>query len=134
MKKLLAVFIVLFAAASAHAADDALLSKAKAEGKVAFYANITAVEPIMKAFSADTGVQGGVHPDLDHQIRGHDPHRIRRPASSWPTSSRRPLPVLEMLKEKGVLASYRSPAAAGYPEWTQQGRHASSVSASSTSP
>jgi iron(III) transport system substrate-binding protein len=31
-----------------------------------------------------------------------------------------PLPVLDLLKEKGVLASYRSPAAAGYPEWTRK--------------
>ena len=57
MKKLLVVFTVLFAAASALAADNANLAKAKAEGKVAFYANITAVEPIVKAFSDDTGVK-----------------------------------------------------------------------------
>ena len=31
-----------------------------------------------------------------------------------------PLPVLELLKEKGVLAKYRSPAAANYPEWTRK--------------
>ena len=31
-----------------------------------------------------------------------------------------PLPVLELLKEKDVLASYRSPAATGYPEWTRK--------------
>ncbi len=28
-----------------------------------------------------------------------------------------PMPVLELLKEKGVLASYTSPAASGYPKW-----------------
>jgi iron(III) transport system substrate-binding protein len=31
-----------------------------------------------------------------------------------------PVPVLELLKQKGVLASYRSPAAAGYPDWTKK--------------
>jgi iron(III) transport system substrate-binding protein len=31
-----------------------------------------------------------------------------------------PVPVLELLKDKGVLASYRSPAAAGYPDWTKK--------------
>jgi iron(III) transport system substrate-binding protein len=30
------------------------------------------------------------------------------------------MPVLELLKERGILASYRSPAAAGYPEWTRK--------------
>jgi len=31
-----------------------------------------------------------------------------------------PLPVLDLLKARGVLASYRSPAAAGYPDWTKK--------------
>ena len=51
-------FLVLFAAAHAHAADQALLDKAGGEGRATFYANITAVEPIIKAFTADTGVKG----------------------------------------------------------------------------
>ena len=37
MKKLLSVFIVLFATVSAHAADDVLLGKARAEGKAVFW-------------------------------------------------------------------------------------------------
>ena len=44
------------AIAQAGAQDKAQLDKARAEGKAAFYANITAVEPIIKAFTADTGV------------------------------------------------------------------------------
>ncbi len=71
MKKLLAVFIILFAAANAHAADDALLSKARAEGKVAFYANITSVEPIMEDFHRRYRGEGGVHAGS-------------RPPNSWP--------------------------------------------------
>jgi iron(III) transport system substrate-binding protein len=31
-----------------------------------------------------------------------------------------PLPILELLKEKGILARYRSPAAAGYAQWTKK--------------
>ncbi len=31
-----------------------------------------------------------------------------------------PLPILEALKEKGVLAPYRSPSAAAYPEWARR--------------
>ena len=56
MKNLLAACIVLFAA-HANAAEKGLLDKARVEGRAAFYANITAVEPIMKAFAADTGVK-----------------------------------------------------------------------------
>jgi iron(III) transport system substrate-binding protein len=54
MKKIFITCLVLFAAVHAQAAEQALLDKAKAEGKAAFYANITAVEPIMKAFADDT--------------------------------------------------------------------------------
>lgn len=57
MKKIFIAFITLFAAAHAQAADHSLLDKAKAEGKAAFYANITAVEPLMNAFTADTDVK-----------------------------------------------------------------------------
>ena len=119
MKKLLAVFAVLFAAASAHAADDALLGKARAEGKVAFYANITAVEPIMKAFSADTGVQAeytriSTTKFVATAITEFDAGKFMADVVQGP------LPVLEMLKEKGMLATYRSPVAAGYPAWTRK--------------
>ena len=37
MKKLLVAFIVVFAAACAHAQDKALLDKARSEGRAAFY-------------------------------------------------------------------------------------------------
>jgi len=119
MKKLLVVFITLFAAASVHAADDALLSKAKAEGKVAFYANITAVEPIMKAFADDTGIQG-------EYTRISTTKFVATAITEFEAGKfmadvvQGPLPVLELLKEKGMLAPYRSPVAAGYPEWTRK--------------
>ena len=48
MKRALVAFAIVAAATLAQA-DNARLDKAKAEGKVAFYANITAVEPIMNA-------------------------------------------------------------------------------------
>ena len=119
MKKLLAVFIILFAAANVHAADDALLSKARTEGKVAFYANITAVEPIIKAFTADTGVQA-------EYTRISTTKFVATAITEFEAGKfmadvvQGPLPVLELLKEKGMLAPYRSPVAAGYPEWTRK--------------
>lgn len=119
MKKLIAMVVVLCAAASAHAADKALLDRAKAEGKAAFYANITAVEPIMKAFAADTGVKA-------EYSRISTTKFVATTITEFEAGKfmadvvQAPLPVLELLKEKGVLAAYRSPAAAGYPDWTRK--------------
>jgi iron(III) transport system substrate-binding protein len=119
MKKLLEVFFVFFVATSAHAADDALLSKARSEGEVAFYANITAVEPIIKAFSADTGVKA-------EYTRISTTKFVATAVTEFEAGKfmadvvQGPLPVLDLLKEKGMLASYRSPVAAGYPEWTRK--------------
>jgi len=122
MKKLLVAFIVLFAAVHAHAADDALLSKAKTEGKVAFYANITAVEPIVKAFSEDTGVKAeytriSTTKFVATAITEHEAGKFMADVIQGPQ------PVLDLLKAKGMLAAYRSPAAAGYPEWSRKDDH-----------
>jgi iron(III) transport system substrate-binding protein len=119
MKKLLAVFTVLCAVASAHAEDKGLLDKAKSEGTAAFYANITAVEPIMKAFTADTGVKAqytriSTTKFVATTITEFEAGRFMADVVQAP------LPVLELLKDKGVLAAYRSPAAAGYPDWTRK--------------
>ncbi len=119
MKKLLVAFIVLFAATSAHAADNAQPGKAKAEGKVAFYANITAVEPIMKAFTDDTGIKA-------EYTRISTTKFVATAITEFEAGKfmadvvQGPLPVLELLKEKGMLAPYRSPAAAGYPAWSSK--------------
>lgn len=119
MKKLFAALIFALACAPLHAADQALLDKARAEGRAAFYANITAVEPIIKAFSADTGIKG-------EYTRITSPRFVAIAITEFEAGKlqadvvQAPLPVLELLKEKGVLAPYRSPAAAGYPEWTNK--------------
>ncbi|MEJ5365035.1 MAG: hypothetical protein WHS86_08040 [Desulfosoma sp.] len=58
MKKILCLLLVFLVSSTALAQDPALPAKAKAEGEVNFYANITAIEPIVEAFSQDTGVKG----------------------------------------------------------------------------
>ena len=119
MKKILIVFIALFSAAHTQAADQALLNKAKTEGKAAFYANITAVEPIMKAFADDTGVKA-------EYTRISTAKFVATAITEFEAGKfmadvvQAPLPILELLKEKGILARYRSPAAAGYPQWTKK--------------
>jgi iron(III) transport system substrate-binding protein len=119
MKKLLAAILVLSAFSQAQAQDPASLERARAEGKASFYANITAVEPILKAFTADTGVKA-------EYTRISTAKFVATAITEFEAGKlmadvvQAPLPVLELLKEKGVLAAYRSPAAAGYPEWTRK--------------
>lgn len=118
MMKTLLVASLFVLGAAAQAQDQAQLEKARAEGKASFYANITAVEPIMKAFTADTGVTGeytriSTTKFVATAITEFEAGKLMADVVQGP------VPVLELLKEKGVLASYRSPAAAGYPDWTK---------------
>jgi iron(III) transport system substrate-binding protein len=119
MKKLLAVISLLCAAVAAQAQDPATLERARTEGKASFYANITAVEPILKAFGTDTGVKA-------EYTRISTAKFVATAITEFEAGKlmadvvQAPLPVLELLKDKGVLAPYRSPAAAGYPEWTRK--------------
>jgi iron(III) transport system substrate-binding protein len=120
MKKLaIASIVFLLSAANAHAAEANLLDRARAEGRAAFYANITAVEPIMKAFAADTGLKA-------EYTRIASPKFVATTITEFEAGKlladvvQAPMPVLELLKARGILARYRSPAAAGYPEWTRK--------------
>ena len=116
MKKLMVLVLSLFLVPSAFAADPA---KAEKEGKVNLYANITAIEPIMEAFTATTRVQG-IYTRVDTSkflatvLTEHDAGKLQADVLQGP------VPILEMLKEKGVLAPYKSSAAAGYPEWASK--------------
>lgn len=113
MKSLLVLVLSFFLVSNAFAAD---LAKAQQEGKVNLYANITAVEPIMEAFAAATRVPG-IYTRVDTSkflatvVTEHEAGKLQADVLQGP------VPILEMLKEKGVLASYKSPAAAGYPDW-----------------
>jgi iron(III) transport system substrate-binding protein len=120
MKTLLAAALaVVSTAAYTQAVDPALLERAKSEGRVAYYANITAIEPIMKAFSADTGIKGqytriSTTKFVATAITEFEAGRFMADVVQGP------LPVLEILKDKGMLASYSSKVTAGYPEWTRK--------------
>jgi iron(III) transport system substrate-binding protein len=103
---------------AARAADAAGLAQAKAEGQAVFYANITAVKPIMEAFEAATGVKG-VYTRISSSKFVSTVTTEFDAGKLLADVVQGPLPVLELLKEKGVLAPYRSPAAAGYPDWSK---------------
>ena len=116
MKRLLMLVLILAMAAPALAADQATVQKAKAEGKAVYYANITAIEPIMDAFQTATGVKG-------EYTRISTSKYLATVLTEFGAGKlmadvlQAPLPVMEMLKDKGVLASYTSPAASSYPAW-----------------
>ena len=119
MKKLFILLLALTLVPSAFAADTALVEKAKAEGQVSFYANMTAIQPIMDVFNAQTGLQGkytriSTSKFLPTVLTEFQAGKLMADVLQAP------LPVMEMLKAKGVLASYASPAAAGYPGWTRK--------------
>lgn len=101
---------------TAWAADASMLEAAKAQGKAVFYANITAVEPIMAAFEEKTGVVG----EYTRISSSKYIPTVLTEANAGKLLAdvlQAPLPMVELLKEHGVLASYRSPSAEGYPEW-----------------
>ena len=119
MKKIMILFLIVFMALCAYSADQALAEKAKAEGKVSFYANITAIEPIMKEFTKNYNVKGGytrisTSKFLATVLTEHQAGKLMADVLQSP------LPIMNLLKDKGVLASYQSPAAAGYPDWTRK--------------
>ena len=119
MKRLTILLVLLFIAPWTHSAEKVSIDKAKAEGKATFYANITAVEPIMEMFSKAYGVQAqytrvSTAKFVATVLTEHQAGKLLADVLQAP------IPVLEFLKDKGVLASYRSPAASDYPEWARK--------------
>src|SRR5512139_52616 len=122
MKRFYVLLVVLFLASQAYAAqppDKALVSKAQTEGRAAFYANITAVEPVMEAFTKTCGVKAeytriSTTKFVATTVTEHAAGKFMADVVQAP------MPILEILKDKGILASYRSPMAASYPEWTRK--------------
>ncbi len=119
MKKSILLLAVWLCASQAFGADPALVDKAKAEGQASFYANMTAIEPIVEAFGKAYGVEGAytrvsTSKYLATVLTEHQAGKLMADVLQAP------LPVLKLLKEQGVLTAYRSPEAAGYPEWTRE--------------
>jgi len=110
------VFVLL--ALSVCGQDQPVIEAARAEGKVVFYANITGVEPIMASFA---------------QMYGFPAEYVRLSTDKFiPTVMTEflagklladvvqgPLPILQILKQEGVLGAYVSPQSLNYPEWTR---------------
>lgn len=118
MKAIALLLSGLVAASAAFAAEPSQLEKARAEKKAAFYANITAVEPILEAFAAATGVKAeytrlSTSKFVSTVLTEHQAGKLAADVLQAP------LPILEILKEKGVLAAHRPAALKAYPDWAQ---------------
>jgi len=115
MKRLLVLLLSLLLVNGAFAADK---EKAAEEGKVSFYANITAIEPIMEDFNSGGQIEGiytriSTSKYLATVLTEFAAGKLQADVLQGP------LPVIQMLKDKGVLTPYKSPAAAGYPAWAR---------------
>ena len=113
MKKLMGCILGALLATSLCAADG---EKAKKEGSVNLYANITGIEPLIDAFSKSSGLKAiytrvSTAKYVSTVLTEHMAGKLQADLLQGP------LPVLQILKEKGVIADYKSPLAAGYPEW-----------------
>ena len=116
MKILSSLLLLMMLTPAVFAAD---MAKAKAEGQANFYANITAIEPIMEAYTASQGINGvytrmSTSKYLATVLTEHGAGKLQADVLQAP------LPIMKTLKENGVLAAYRSPSAAGYPAWAQE--------------
>ncbi len=96
-----------------------LFTGVNAAEKVNFYANITAVEPIIADFNATHEIEAvytriSTSKYLATVLTEHSAGKLQADVLQGP------LPILQMLKEKGVLAAYSSPSAKDYPAWARQ--------------
>ncbi len=108
-----AVCLLLVTFAASGQAD---VDAAKAEGKVTFYANITAIESVLAAFASTYGFNA-------EYVRVATDKFVPTVLTEFQAGKlladvvQGPLPILQILKEQGVLGSYVSPNASLYPEW-----------------
>jgi iron(III) transport system substrate-binding protein len=98
---------------------QAVSEQAKAEGKAVFYANITSVESVMKAFDKATGIEGqytriSSSKFIPTIVTEHNAGKLLADVVQAPR------PMLNLLEEHDVLAAYQSPSAQGYPDWAVQ--------------
>lgn len=110
----LAALLITFAGAQ----SAELVAAAQAEGSLEYYANITSIDPVLEAFQAEYGVDANY---TRISTEGFAATLLTEFQAGRQVASvlQAPLPLLEILKEFGLLEPYDSPVAAGYPEWSR---------------
>ncbi len=87
--------------------------------KVSLYANITAIEPILEYYNKSTGSEV----EYTRLSTARYVSTILTEVEAKKLTAdvvQGPLPILEILREQGVLANYKAKAAEGYPEWAKK--------------
>ena len=102
----------------AVASEHPLLKEAEKEGKAIFYANITGVEPIMEAFQSQYGIPAE-YTRISTAVYVPTVQTEFQAGRLGADVLQGPLPILQILKDAGVLAEYVSPVSEKYPEWSK---------------
>lgn len=102
----------------AFANDHPLLEAAKEEGKAIYYANITGVDKVMEAFKAKYGVEAeytriATSVYVPTVMTEFQANRLIGDVLQAP------IPILQILKDAGVLEPYVSPVTENYPAWSK---------------
>ena len=113
MRKILVVLLCAAVIPCAFGTGTAI-----AQDKANFYANITAIEPVMEAFNKSNDVEGiytriSTSKYLATVLTEFEAGKLIADVLQSP------MPIMEILKEKGVFTPYRSPSASGYPDWAR---------------
>ena len=104
------------AAAPAPAAPGAPV---QLEDKVSMYASITAIEPVLEAFKSESGVT----PENTRLSTARFVSTVMTEFEAGRLLAdvvQGPLPILEILKEQGVVSPFVPNAVAGYPDWAKR--------------
>ena len=120
-KSVLFLFLVigLFFAGAQTITLAALAAETAHEGSVAFYANITAIEPLLEDFEDKSGITG-------EYTRISTTQFLATVFTEFEAGKlladviQAPIPVMDQLARNGVLTPYVSPSAADYPEWAKR--------------
>lgn len=102
----------------AAGSEHPLLKEAKKEGKAIFYANITGVDPIMQAFQSQCGMPAE-YTRISTAVYVPTVQTEFQAGRLVADVLQAPLPILQILKNAGVLAKYVSPMSKNYPEWSK---------------
>ena len=89
------------------------------EAAMSYFASITSVEPIVAAFGEEKGVDA-TYTRLSSSSFASTILTEYQAGKLTADVIQAPVPILEILKENGVVADYASPVAADYPEWSKK--------------
>ena len=110
--------VAAMATGAALASEHPLLDEARQEGKAIFYANITGVDAIMEAFEAEYGVVAE-YTRISTAVYIPTVQTEFQAGRLAADVLQGPLPVLQILKDAGILEAYVSPVSENYPEWSK---------------